>query len=77
MLVQAGLAAGQQEQRVDKLLLFGARCQDPFMGSAERLEAGIGIGQGDLADDTLAGQRGAQLMGRVGDELALGVERYL
>ena len=38
---------------------------------------GAGIGQGDLADDPLAGQRGAQLVRGVGDELALGAEGCL
>jgi hypothetical protein len=34
VLVQACLAAGQGEQRVDEVLLLGAGCQDPFMGGA-------------------------------------------
>ena len=58
-LVQAGLSARQREQCVDEPLLFGARCQDPFMGGAQGVDAGVRVGQGDLADDTLAGQRGA------------------
>ena len=45
------------------------------MRIAQRFHGGARIGQGDLADDPLAGQRGAQFVRGVGNELALGPER--
>jgi hypothetical protein len=69
---EAGLAVRQGEQRVDELMLLGAGCQDPLVSGAERLDGGTGVGEGDLADNPLARQRGAQFMRGVGDELALG-----
>ncbi|WP_345146080.1 hypothetical protein [Nonomuraea rubra] len=35
---------------------------------------GVGVGEGDFEQGTQAGQGGAQLVGGVGDEVALGVE---
>lgn len=43
-------------------------------GRAQGVGAGIGVGEGDLQQGAQAGERGAQLVGGVGDEVALGVE---
>lgn len=74
--VQAGLAQRKGQQRVDELLL-GAGGQGPLVRGAQCFDGDGGFGQGDLADDSLAGQRGAQLVGGVGDELALGPDGCL
>jgi hypothetical protein len=76
-VIQSGLPARQREQRVDELLLLGAGGEYSLMGGAERFDGGAGVCQGDLADDPLPGQRGAQLVRGVGDELALGAEGCL
>ena len=76
-LVQACLPPRQGEQRFDELLLLGTGGQDPLMRGAQCFDRAVGVGQGDLADDSLAGQRGTQLVRGVGDELALGTEGRL
>jgi hypothetical protein len=55
-------AVDHREERFDELFLLGARGEDPFMGCPEGLGGGVRVGEGDLAEDPLPGQRGAQLM---------------
>ena len=71
------LAAGQREQRLDQLFLLLAYCQHAFAGAAQGLSAGVGVGQGDLDHRAFQRERGAQFVGGVGDEGALGVEGSL
>ena len=73
--VQAALAAGQREQRGDEPFLLLARCQRSLAGGAQRLGAGLGVPERDLKQGPLPGQRRAQLVRGVRDELALGPER--
>jgi hypothetical protein len=68
------LAAGQGEQVVDQAGHAVAGPLDHGHGVAQVVGVGPGVGQGDVdvgADD---GQGVAQLVGGVGDELALGGE---
>jgi hypothetical protein len=44
------------------------------MDCPQGADRGVRVGKRDLGQDALAGQRGAQLVGDVGDELALGGE---
>ena len=71
------LAARQREQRVDQLLLLPAEPQDFVAGGAQGADAGLRVAQGHLQHGPLGGQRGAQLVGRVGDEMPLRLERRL
>ena len=59
---EARLPAGQGEECFDELFLLGAGGEDPFMGDPEGPGGGVRVGQGDLAEDPLPGQRGAQLV---------------
>jgi hypothetical protein len=47
------------------------------VSGAQGVDGGVGVGERDLGQDPLAGQRGAQLVGDVGSELTLGVESGL
>ena len=49
---------------VDELLAHGA----------EILDGGVGIGEGEVEEGPVEGQRRSQLVGGVGDEAALGLE---
>jgi hypothetical protein len=62
LFVQACLPACPREQRFDELFVLGAGCEHPLVRCAECFDGGAGIGEGDLADDPLPGQRGAQLV---------------
>ncbi len=70
-------AAGEREQRFDERLLLGADGEDPFAHRPQRGGISRRIGEGDLDHGPLEREGGAQLVGRVGHELALGVERGL
>jgi hypothetical protein len=59
---EARLPAGQGEECFDELFLLGASDEDPFMGCPEGPGGGVRVGQGDLAEDPLPGQRRAQLV---------------
>ena len=47
------------------------------MGNAQSVEGRVRVGEGDLGEDPLPGQRGAQLVGCVRDEPALRLEGRL
>ncbi len=76
-LPDAALAAGQGEQRVDQLLLLLAQGQRLGAGRAQFGRRGVRIGQRHLQQGPLRGERGAQLVRGVGDEVPLRVERRL
>ncbi len=76
-LLHAALAAGQGQQRLDQAFLLIAHDQGFLAGGAERRGGGIGIGQRHLQQGPFGGQRGAQLMGSVGHEAPLRLERRL
>jgi hypothetical protein len=42
--VEAGLAAGEGDQRADEVLLLCAGCQDAFVGGTQGFGEGAGIG---------------------------------
>jgi hypothetical protein len=71
----ASFAARQREQRVDQLLLLPAEPQDLVAGGAQGVDADLRVAQRHLQHGPLGGQRGAQLVGRVGDEMPLRLER--
>jgi hypothetical protein len=73
----AAFAAGQREQRVDQLFLLPAELQDFVTGGAEGAGAGIRVTKRHLQHGPLGGQRGTQLVGRVGDEMPLRLKRGL
>jgi hypothetical protein len=74
-MVEAALAAGQGEERIDELCLIFARVDDLFARGSERVEGDVGVGQGYLEEGLADHERGAQFVGGVGDEASLGVER--
>ena len=76
-VVQAALAAGEGEQRFDQLFLLLAYREHFLAGRTQRHRCGTGVGEGHLEHGALQGERGAQLVGGVGDKLPLGVERGL
>ena len=47
-VVEAALAAGQGEQRLDELFLLVAGFQHVFAGGPERGQGGVGVGEGHL-----------------------------
>jgi hypothetical protein len=73
----APLAARQRQQRVDQRLLLPAEPQHLVAGDAQRRRARPRVAQRHLQHRPLGGQRGAQLVGRVGDEAPLRLERRL
>jgi coenzyme F420-reducing hydrogenase delta subunit len=74
---QPTLAARQCEQRVDEAFLLLSELKQLLAGCPQRFGARVGIGECHLQDGSLGRQRGAQLVGRVRDEMPLGVERGL
>src|SRR5580693_3660602 len=73
-MVETTLAASQGQERVDELGLVLARIDGLLAGSSERVEADVRVGQGYLKERLAEHERGAQLVGGVGDEAPLGVE---
>ena len=73
----AAFAARHREQRVDQLLLLPAQPQDFVAGRAQGVGAGLRVAQRHLEHGPLGRQRGAQLVGGVGDEMPLRLERGL
>jgi hypothetical protein len=72
--LEAGLSSRQGEKCLDHALLLRPRGEYLLVSGSEGLDGGVGVGQGHLGHGSLSGERGTQLVGRVGDELALGVE---
>ena len=73
-MVEAALAAGQDEERIDELRLVFAGVDGLLAGSPERAEGDVGVGQGHLEEGLAQHERGAQVVGGVGDEASLGLE---
>src|SRR3984957_14318711 len=71
---QAALASGQREQRVDESFLLFPELEHLPAGGPQRFRARGGIGECHLQDGPLGCQGGAQLVGRVRDEVALRLE---
>ena len=71
--IQAGLAARKGEQGVDQLLEVLLGCEYALVSPTQRAHVGLGTGKRDLDEGALACQWRAQLVGGVGDELALRV----
>jgi hypothetical protein len=74
VVVEAALAAGEREQRFDQTFLLLADGEQLLAGVPVGLDAGVGIAEGELEQGALEGERGAQLVGGVGDELSLRLE---
>ncbi len=73
-VLEAPLAAGQVEQRLDQPLELLLGGEHALVRCAQRLDAGVGVRQRHLSQRLQPGERCAQLVGGVGDELALGLE---
>ena len=58
-MIEAALAAGQGEQRLDQLFLLLAYLQNAFAGAAEGLRGGSGVDQGHLQHGAFEGERRA------------------
>ena len=71
------LPARQGEERVDQALLARFGIEELLADLAQRLGAGVGIGERHFQQGALVGERGAQLVGGVGDEPPLRLERRL
>ena len=74
-MIEAALAAGEGEERIDELRVIFARVDCVLAGGSERVEGDVRVGQGYLEEGLAEHERGTQLVGGVGDEAALGVER--
>ncbi len=74
MVIEPTFAAGEREESFDQPLLVLAVQQRPLAGGEERIDRGFGVGQRDLEQRPLDGHWGAELVGGIGDEVALGVE---
>jgi hypothetical protein len=76
-VLQSALAGGQGEQRVDEALGLTAEFQHLLAGGPQRLRARVRVGERDLQHGALCREGGAQLVGRVRDEVPLRPERRL
>ena len=74
-LFDAALAGGQGEQCLDESLLVFAEGEGLLAGRPQGVGVGVRVGEGDFQEGSLAGERGAQLVGGVGHEVALRLER--
>ena len=59
------------EERLEQALLLGLGFEHLLAGRAQRVEREVGVGKGDLEQCAAQGERRAQLVRGVGDELAL------
>ena len=77
-LAEAALAAREGEQRFDQALLLLADGEQLLAGVPVATSMlGVGVAERELEQGALERERGAQLVGGVGDELPLRVERRL
>ena len=74
VLGQPAFAAGEGEQGLDQARLLVAGGEHLLGGATPRDGRRAGVVERDLEDGALGGQRGAQLVGGVGDEVPLGLE---
>ena len=72
--VEPCFASGQGEERLDEPLLLPAGREGTFAGSPPGSGGGTGVGEHLFEEGLLQGEGSAQLVGGVGDELALGGE---
>ncbi len=72
--LQSRLAARERQQRIDHLLEVLLGGEHALVGRTQRGEVRVRVGERDLDQGSLAGQRRAQLVRGVGDELALRFE---
>ncbi len=73
-LVEAGLAAGQREQGLDEVFLLSIGGEQFLADGLPGAGGGGRVGEGDLEQGALAGQRGPQLVRGVGGESPLSLE---
>ena len=71
------LGLRQVEQGVDGLHIGPVGLAQPLRQGPQLLGGGVGVGQGDVNHRLGRGQRGAQLVGGVGREAAVGAQRGL
>jgi hypothetical protein len=74
---QPHLSPGEGEQGVDQAFLLNSRSQNSLVGGSQAVDIGFRVRPGDLGEGALASEGGAQLVGGVGNESALGFERFL
>ncbi len=74
-LRKPALAVGQGEQRRDEALLLSAQFHQFLTGCTQCLHGGFGVGDRDLEQGPPGAERGPQLVGGVGDEVPLRLER--
>jgi hypothetical protein len=74
-MLEPALAASQSEEGIDELRLVFACVDCLLAGGSERAEGDVRVGQGHLEEGLAKHERGAQFVGRVGDEAPLGLER--
>ncbi|HYZ77910.1 MAG TPA: hypothetical protein VE596_11110 [Gaiellaceae bacterium] len=72
--VDTTLGAGEREQRLDQAFLLRTGSKHPPVARSKRLDGGIRVAERDLGECLSTGERGAQLVRGVGDELPLGGE---
>jgi hypothetical protein len=76
-LAGADFAAGQGEQRLEEVFLLGVGGEQFPADALPRIGGRGRVGEGDLEQGAFPGQWGAQLVGGVGGEAPLGIERCL
>ena len=75
--LEPALAPGQRQQRLDQPLLLLAGGEHAPARLAQRLDRRVGVAERDLDERALERDRRPQLVRRVRDEPALGLERRL
>ncbi len=73
-VADASFAAGQGEQCLQEALLVDAGFEEFLAGGAPLLDGCAGVAQRYLQQGAVEGERGAQFVGGVGDEVPLGGE---
>ncbi len=76
-VLEPALAAREGQQSFDEPFLLAAECERFDTGGSQGLGVGVGIGERDLQQCPLPGERRAELVGGVRDEVTLRLERCL
>jgi len=71
---EPALAVGQREQGRDQALLLIAELHQLLAGGAQPLDGRFRVGDRDLEQGAAGRERGPQLVGRIGDEVALRIK---